>query len=109
MASPLNNFRSIVTDVTTNPQLIYTCPAETTGIVLLAQATNINSTDAGSITFYTVIGTDETELVKDFTIPVNDAAGLLSGKLVVEEGHSIGCYANADSTLKLTLSILETK
>jgi hypothetical protein len=50
-----------------------------------------------------------TELAKDFTIPVGDAAALLSGKLVIEAGNSIGVYANANSILKLTLSILETK
>jgi hypothetical protein len=87
---------------------IYTCPAETTAIVLLAQATNINASDDGNITFYSSIN-GNTELAKDFTIPVGDAAALLSGKLVVEAGNSIGVYANANSVLKLTLSILETK
>lgn len=108
MASPLNTFRSVATNITTVPADIYTCPAETTAIVLLAQATNISAADSGNITFYSSIN-GNTELAKDFTIPVGDAAGLLSGKLVIEEGESIGCYANANSVLKLTLSILETK
>jgi len=108
VASPLNTFRSVATNITTVPADIYTCPAETTAIVLLAQATNISAADSGNITFYSSIN-GNTELAKDFTIPVGDAAGLLSGKLVIEEGESIGCYANANSVLKLTLSILETK
>lgn len=108
MASPLNTFRSVAANLTTAPSTIYTCPAETTAIVLLAQATNTNNTDDGNITFYSSIN-GNTELAKDFTIPVGDAAGLLSGKLVVTEGNSIGAYANANSVLKLTLSILETK
>lgn len=108
MASPLNTFKSVAANITTVPTNIYTCPAETTAIVLLAQATNTNGTDDGNITFYSSVN-GNTELAKDFTIPVGDAAGLLSGKLVIEEGESIGCYANANSVLKITLSILETK
>jgi hypothetical protein len=108
VASSLNTFKSVATSITTVPTDIYTCPAETTAIVLLAQATNISAADSGNITFYSSIN-GNTELAKDFTIPVGDAAGLLSGKLVIEEGESIGCYANANSVLKLTLSILETK
>jgi hypothetical protein len=87
---------------------VYTCPADTTAIVLLAQATNINASDDGNITFYSSIN-GNTELTKDFTIPVGDSAALLTGKLVVEAGNSIGVYANANSVLKLTLSILETQ
>jgi hypothetical protein len=76
--------------------------------VLLAQATNVNASNDGNITFYTSMN-GNTELAKDFTIPVGDSAALLSGKLVVEAGNSIGVYANANSVLKLTLSILETQ
>lgn len=108
MASPLNTFISVGANVTTVATNVYTCPAETTAIVLLAQATNIDSTNAGNITFYSSVN-GNTELAKDFTIPVGDAAALLSGKLVITEGNSIGVYANANSVLKLTLSILETK
>lgn len=108
MASPLNTFKSVAANITTVPANIYTCPAETTAIVLLAQATNINASNDGNITFYSSIN-GNTELAKDFTIPVGDSAGLLSGKLVIEEGESIGVYANANSVLKITLSILETQ
>jgi hypothetical protein len=108
VASPLNTFKSVAANITTVPTNVYTCPAETTAIVLLAQATNTNSSDDGNITFYSSIN-GNTELAKDFTIPVGDSAGLLSGKLVVTAGNSIGVYANANSVLKLTLSILETQ
>ena len=108
MASPLNTFKSYAANITTVPTNVYTCPAETTAIVLLAQATNVNASDDGNITFYTSMN-GNTELTKDFTIPVGDSAALLTGKLVVEAGNSIGVYANANSVLKLTLSILETQ
>lgn len=108
MASPLNTFKSYAANITTVATNIYTCPAETTAIVLLAQATNIHATNDANITFYSSVN-GNTELAKDFTIPVGDSAALLSGKLVVEAGNSIGVYANANSALKITLSILETK
>lgn len=108
MASPLNTFKSVAANITTVPTNIYTCPAETTAIVLLAQATNINASNDANITFYSSIN-GNTELAKDFTIPVGDAAALLSGKLVVTAGNSIGVFANANSALKITLSILETQ
>ena len=108
MASPLNTFKSVAANITTVATNIYTCPAETTAIVLLAQATNVNATDDANITFYSSIN-GNTELAKDFTIPVGDSAALITGKLVVEAGNSIGVYANANSALKITLSILETQ
>lgn len=108
MASPLNTFKSYAADITTVPTDIYTCPAETTAIVLLAQATNVDATNDANITFYSSVN-GNTELAKDFTIPVGDSAALLSGKLVVEANNSIGVFANANSVLKITLSILETQ
>ena len=107
MASSLNTFKSVAANITTVATNVYTCPADTTAIVLLAQATNINASDDGNITFYSSIN-GNTELTKDFTIPVGDSAALLTGKLVVEAGNSIGVYANANSVLKLKLSILDT-
>jgi len=108
MASPLNTFKSIAANVTTIPNYVYTCPGDTTAIVLLAQATNVNTTLDGNITFFSNLN-NNTELVKNFIIPKQDAASLITGKLVVETGKSLGVYANANNVLKITLSILETK
>lgn len=108
MASPINTFKSIAVDVTVTPSVVYTAPSETTTIVLMAQAVNVSTSNIGRITFYTSINSN-TELVKNFEIPVGDSAALLSGKFVIEEGESIGVYADDDGVLKLTLSILETR
>lgn len=107
MPSQLNTFKSYAANITTVASNIYTCPANTTAIVLLAQATNVNASNDGNITFYSSIN-GNTELVKDFTVPTGDSVALLLGKLVVEAGNSIGAYANANSIFKITLSILET-
>ena len=49
-----------------------------------------------------------TELVKDFTIPPNNAASLIDGKMIIESFDSIIAYANTSDSVKITLSILET-
>ena len=43
-----------------------------------------------------------------YTIPGSDAGSLLTGKLVLEAGDSIKTSASANTTLKLTLSVLES-
>ncbi len=106
MASPLNTFKSVAVNLTTVSNYIYTCPAETTAIILLAQATNVN-TNTANVTFFSSLNSN-TELVKDFSIPTGDAAELLGGKLVIEAGNSVGAFANTNNHIKLTLSILET-
>jgi hypothetical protein len=115
MASSINTFKSYAVNVTTSPNTFYTSPVDATTIVLLAQATNVGSIDA-NVTFYTSIVTvpetippTDTEIVKDYTIPVGDAAGLLTGKLVLEPGISMSVVGNANATIKLTVSILETR
>jgi hypothetical protein len=47
--------------------------------------------------------------VKNFSVPVADAVGVLVGKLVLTAGQSFLASASANSALKLTLSLLETK
>lgn len=106
MASPLNTFRSVAVDVTTSANTIYTTPVDTTAIILLAQATNVGNT-VGNVTFYSSIN-GTTELVKDFSVAIGDAASMLTGKLVLETGESIGVSASANSVIKLTVSLLET-
>lgn len=109
MASPLNTFRSITANVTNVATTVYTCPAETSTIVLLAQVSNIHTSSIANVTFYSSNSGVVTELVKNFLIPVGDAASLISGKLVVEAGTSVGIYSNSNNSVKLTLSILETQ
>jgi hypothetical protein len=107
MATALNTFKSFASNITTEDSLVYTTPLDSTSIVLLAQATNVGASDA-NVTVYTSLN-GNTELAKDFTIPVGDAASILTGKLVLEPGTSMSAYANANSAIKLTLSVLETR
>lgn len=109
MATPLNVFKTVTKDVTTSNEVVYTAPADNTGIVLMAQVANITGT-AAWVTFshYDTDTTTETELVKQLDIPGNDATSVITGKLVLEEGNSIKVQGSANTTLKLTMSILES-
>jgi hypothetical protein len=105
----LNRFKTVTHVVTTNNDTVYTAPVGYSGIVLMAQFTNIGSTTE-SVTFshYETSTTTETELIKNYDIPIEDAASPLTGKLILEPGNSIKAQASANSAFKLTLSILES-
>lgn len=107
MATALNTFKSVALDITTTPGVAYTTPFDATSIILLAQVTNVGNVDANVTVYSSVNG--NTELAKDFTIPVGDAASVLTGKLVLEPYATISAYADANAVLKMTLSVLETR
>ena len=111
MALALNVFKTITHVSTTSNVGIYTAPVGYSGVVLLAQASNIDST-SHTISFShqrTVAGTAvTTEILKDFTIPANDSANLLAGKLVVEANDVLIFSADTNSGVKFIGSILET-
>lgn len=111
MALALNVFKTITKVATTNPVGIYTAPVGYSGVVLLAQATNVDSV-AHSISFSHKRTTSgiavTTEILKDFVIPGNDSANLLAGKLVLEERDEILISADTTVGIKFIGSILET-
>lgn len=112
---PLNTFKTIAANVTTNQTLLYTTPEETATIILTAQVSNTGSADA-NVTFIhrsnvLVGGTrviTDTELVKEFDIPVKDASSVIVGKIVLEENQAVLVRGSANATLKILLSLLET-
>ena len=103
----LNRFQTETLVVTTADQTVYTAPTGYTAIVLYAHVTNISSS-AASFTMSHVRSSTTTEIVKDVTVPPNDAYIPLDGKLVLETSDSIKIVASANSSLKLILSVLET-
>jgi hypothetical protein len=107
MATQLNVFKTTTATATTSNSTVYTAPAGYTGIVLMAQLTNITAS-AASITMTHFDGTTETELLKNFSIPGYDSASALTGKLVLQTGHSVKFVASANSTFKIVLSLLES-
>jgi hypothetical protein len=107
MAGALNAFRTVTAEVTTVDSIIYTAPAGYTGIVLMAQVTNISNVTS-NVTFTLVGPTSNTELLKGFDIPRNDAISATVGKLVIETGNSVKISAAANNQLKIILSLLES-
>lgn len=116
MAVPLNTFKtttSIIPEgpITGDSDVIYVVPSGITAIVLMAQVANLDSAEH-TVTF-SHYNRDEaltTELVKDFPVYPKDAAGLLTGKLIVEETNRVRCSASpgSGSNMKLVLSYLES-
>lgn len=121
---PLNTFKTKTSILTTGTTTrVYTAPVGTTAIILMANAANVDLTDTRLVSFahYRNLpvlpdtqgnggqaGNTITEQVLKFAIPPNDAASLLSGKLIVESLDSIVAYSDAEGAIKLTLSVLET-
>jgi hypothetical protein len=120
---PLNTFKTktaVLSDNTT--ATVYTSPVGVTAIILMAQISNITTTtqyvnvshfrrrtvlrDAQGFGFQP--GNTTSPLVKNFPIPENDAASVLTGKLIVEELDEVRAYALTTGTCQLVLSILET-
>jgi hypothetical protein len=111
MALALNVFKTVTKVATTNAVGIYTAPVGYTGVVLLAQATNIGSgTQTVSFSHQrTTAGIAvTTEILKDFPISASDSANLLSGKLVLESGDVLVLSASSGTDIKFLGSILET-
>jgi len=107
MALPLNVFKTFTADLTASQQTVYTAPAGVTSIVLLAQVANL-TTSASKVTALHGDGSTDTELIKDFPIAPNDAVSVVTGKLILESGHSIKATAEGVDQLKITVSVLET-
>jgi hypothetical protein len=108
MAIPLNSFKNFSAVLTTSDTVLYTVPVDVTTIVLMAQITNVTNTTPSVTFWHEDASSNVTELIKDFSVPKNDAIAGLLGKLVLEFGYTLHAQASANNTLKITLSVLET-
>lgn len=104
----INIFKNITGNLVTSNTSFYTAPLGYTGIVLMAQISNLTGNPI-SASMFVQTGNSVTSLATDFAIPGNDAASLLTGKLVLEPGQQLLASASADSTAQVTLSILESQ
>lgn len=104
----INIFRNVTVPLTTDTEIIYTAPAGFSAIVLMAQVSNITGAPF-TVSAAVFAASTETSLVTDFEIPGNDAASILTGKLVLESGQAIVASANENSRLTMVMSILESQ
>lgn len=109
MAGELNVFKTATAVISDSSTVIYTAPADYTGIILMAQIANVTtSTATATVIHVSADGSTLTELIKDFPIPGNDAASATTGKLILETGQKLRVLSDTASALKITLSILES-
>jgi hypothetical protein len=109
MAFGLNIFKTITFDLETISREIYTAPVGYSAIVLMCQVSNVTGGTEEVSASVLNLDSSETSLVENFSIPSGDSAGLLTGKLVLEEGFAFSASASTNGALKLVLSILESK
>jgi hypothetical protein len=107
MALALNVFQTVTAVVSTSATEIYTAPVGYTGVVLLAQVTNVGSTSE-DVTLLHRRSLTDTEMLKEFPIASSDTANLLAGKLVLESGDKLVLSGSDNTNLKFIASILET-
>ena len=100
-AAAVNVFQTITNVVGTSTVGIYTAPVGYTGVVLLAQVTNVGSSTQTISFGHRRTGTD-TEIVKNLAIPANDTANLLAGKLVVETGDTLTLVGSNATDLNIS-------
>ena len=120
---PLNVFKTKTAILTTSTATaVYTAPIGVTSIVLMAQVANI-TTETQIVTFGhfrnlpvladsqgngAQAGSIFSSLTKEFPIPANDAASMITGKMIIESLDSVRAFAGKANSLQLTMSILET-
>ena len=112
MATPINTFRTNTQVLSTSmvDPYIYQAPPITSSIILMAQISNVGDTvENVTAIHYDPLTSVTTELVKEFPVPPNDAVGILTGKLILMLGQQFNANASANASLKLTLSLLETR
>lgn len=108
MASQINTFKTVTSNITTTNTIVYTAPLGITAIILMAQCANITQNNH-NVSFNHVTNSGiRTELLKNYKVLKNDAAGLLTGKLIVEQNNSVEIAASSNNALKLTMSVLES-
>jgi hypothetical protein len=107
VALPLNVFKTVNVVANTSATEIYTAPVGYTGVVLMAQAANVDSI-SHDVTFSHKRSSTVTELTKSTPIPGNDALAMVTGRLVLEAGDKLVLSASDGTNVKVTISLLET-
>lgn len=108
MATQINTFKTVTANITTVNTTVYSAPYGITAIILMAQCANITDNNHNVSFSHVSSSGNRTELLKNYKVLKNDAAGLLTGKLIVEQNNSVEIVASSNNSLKLTMSVLES-
>lgn len=107
MPGALNVFKTVTANLTTTSETYYSTPLGYSTVVLLAQISN-TSDDVIQITAGHERAGNVTALVENFRLPPHDAAGVLTGRLILQYGDSFAANASVAGSAQLTLSVLES-
>jgi len=89
---------------------VYECPADTTALVLTAQAANVDGTVAAGVSAQWLDSSAAdaaTRVVDALAVPIKVAVNLIAGPLVLEAGDAFQAMASAAGDIELTLAITE--
>jgi len=102
-------FRMYNQTLTTANANVYVSPANTTSIVILGQIANVDTSNAADVyVMATDSGNTSTRfLAKKVPVPAAAATTFLTGKLVLEAGDYISANANSNSSIDVTVSVLQ--
>lgn len=106
-----NTFKSrgLVLPNSSTSSNVYVCPANTTSIILMCQASN-KTANVYPITVQWVDSSAASttyKLLNTVQIPVNASLGCLDGKLILESGDYLQAFSNTANSVELSISILE--
>jgi hypothetical protein len=107
MSGALNLFKTTLANITTTTTTVYTPPLGYATVVLLAQVSN---TGSGTIQVSASIrrSSSSTYLIQNYSIPVDDAASVLTGRLILQYGDELQLSSSDNTSAQLVLSYLET-
>lgn len=107
MPGALNVFKTVTANLTTTSTTYYSTPLGYSTVVLMAQISNTTD-DVIQVTAGHEREGNVTTLVDSFRVPPHDAAGVLTGRLILQYGDSFAASANANGSAQLILSVLES-
>lgn len=107
MSGALNLFKTTLADITTTTTTVYTPPLGYATVVLLAQVSN-NGIDTIQVSASILRTATSTSLINNYSVPVDDAASILTGRLILQYGDELQISSSDDTSGQLVLSYLET-
>ena len=105
-----NTFKSVTSgSIGTTLTNVYTCPDDTTTIILGAGMANTEGNPiGGSIKLASGLGADDVFVVKQAPVPVGSTVEVMSGnKVVLQEADVLQFQSDTASSLDATISLLE--
>ena len=107
MSGALNLFKTTLANITTTTTTVYTPPLGYATVVLLAQISN-SGTGTIQVSASILRSSNSTNLIQNYNIPVDDAASILTGRLILQHGDELQLSSSDDTSAQLVLSYLET-